>query len=270
MKISVEGINKKILLTVQQKWEGYLEEFYEETNSKRIKKAIEEGSPHFYQLINLPFYFIELRDKQRLTERIFYYYTGLLFISEVSRWVFTGKKLIEEMTNREQKKQQFNKKFKKMEKKISEKNISFEKKKKLVDTLNLEFTSFENGVSQNHKRLKEWQEDADKLNKIVLPYHKPISDEYETIKKVVIKERQSYEMKRFCTVWSKYFFWKDYDFDIDDLFEIVRWCWKKFDAFRENYQRSIDLLPLESMRYINGMYIGLGKDIPFKPLEMMK
>ena len=56
------------------------DDLYQITKSKKIKNAIKKGGDHFYQIINIPFYFIELRQEIKITEVHFYMYTGLYYI----------------------------------------------------------------------------------------------------------------------------------------------------------------------------------------------
>jgi DNA-binding HxlR family transcriptional regulator len=79
------------------------------------------------------------------------------------------------------------------------------------------------------------------------------------------------DFKNLCIFWSETFFWKDYDFNIDDIFEIVYLLSMKLEEFKELYKNYFNLLPQDAIGYINMMYLALKKEnIPYKILLFNK
>ncbi len=121
--------------------------------------------------------------------------------------------------------------------------------------------------SLNTKKTKQVHEIKDN-HQFITP--KPILNEMYHIDEIIQKDGK-YDINRFCKIWSEYFFWKDYNFTIHDIKEIIDWTWSKSDVLRNIYD-NLDFVITSSVRcdgIISEMLVGLGNestDWAFMPL----
>jgi len=99
---------------------------------------------------------------------------------------------------------------------------------------------------------------------------KPIINEMYYIDEIIQKDGK-YDINQFCKIWSEYFFWKDHNFTIHDIKEIIDWTWSKTDVLRNIYN-DLNFVITSSVRcdgIISEMLVGLGNestDWAFMPL----
>lgn len=277
MNTSLKEIKRILSENIVSKWLEQVRDFYKSTNNERIKKAIMDGiAVHLFQMINLPFFIFEKCRNQKLTEFEYNCHTGRMmvkFLVEATHlerdWEKNKKQLYEAKKDIKKIDLQFSN-GKNSKDIYADKNEEIlEKARKLLDAQSYNIEQTHNLYQFKNNRLdsKEEIKKSDK-NQIFPP--KPIMDEMIYICDTIQKDGK-YDINQFCKIWSEYFFWKDYNFTIHDIEEILDWTWSKSDVLRDIYV-TLDFVITSSVRcdeIISEMLVGLGNestDWSFMPL----
>jgi len=282
MKLTLQKICRIKLRKFQEKWNEELKMFHELTRSNKIKNALEKSPDHFFQIINMPFIVYT-----KLEENDFYRYTGLSVIYFLRNSNVRASKLKIQYDENEKKRGMIATRIDEISNLLRELKIQYQSKaiseeiydmseEKLLqecDIIKKDIEKYEEvknklrAIAENKIEIPEDEDINKKLSKkqleelIIIP--KLIYDEIEYIGKTFEKGK-IYDFRRFSEIWSKYFFWEDYEFTALDIEEIVKWCWSKIGVVRDIYNSLTPAGRCEG--YINDMLMGVSNELPFKPL----
>ena len=272
MKRTILNIKNILSSKIEEKWNDEVEKFKSTTKNIRIKKMIKDGgSVHLFQMINLPYYKIERSERQEFTIDHFYFYTGLLHLQGLIKHINNIIKTTRDFKELKSRKGRIIQIKKTLNKQVKSGFISkeeyFSKIKKVASEEESLYKEIKYKLDEIQKVKKIDEKHNKKLSKKIYLIPPRLDEEISHLEEIIFQDKKIPNFQDFLATWSDTFFWKDYGFIIEDLFEIVNWCWKKIHVIKKIYE-DLDFIikpTLKCEENIDEILISLGVEDSYKP-----